>query len=491
MTSVQNPMNDLVSLARDRRGPLPALRDATGIWTYEDLGRAVDAIQHLHPLHREREGARRWVLDAPPSSTWVAFYLAAIRAGHVAVPLGRRLAPAEREALIARVCPDFIVTSVEIERWSDILAEAVRLPGAPTAYRAGGETWVLTSGSTGSPRIARLTWDAQVAHARISRAALGLTPRDTWWADLPLNHVGGLGILVRGLASGCQVWLHDRVDPVAMDTEIDRGTISRVSVVPTTYRDWLDHRRERPLPSNLASVLVGGAGCPASDLARCERALPTYGLTEAGSHVTLGRPGMHATEGWGDGGWPLPGIEIHLENTDPGGCEEGILRVRSPGLFIGYHDDPDATRRALVDGWLVTGDLGRRDEDGRIWIRARVSELIVTGGENVTPAEVEQAIARVWPDWNCVVVGVPDPRWGHVPAAVFEGKLPGNLTLEALRRDLNPWLARHKHPRRLVEVERLPRLSNGKLDRRTLTAIAMSVTPDDTRCGRSVGPDPG
>ncbi|MEB3186630.1 MAG: AMP-binding protein [bacterium] len=468
------PELDLLTRARERAPDRVFLRDGGASWTFEELARAVDLLLQTHPVHREahvqRDEPPLWCLDAPVSSAWIVFLLAAWRAGHRVLPLGRRLAPAEREALLARVGADRVVTPRELENWQPHLEAARTGPRRETAFHPGAESWVLTSGSSGSPRVARLAWASQVAHAHLSVRTLGLGPDDTWWADLPMNHVGGLGIVVRSLVSGCCIWLRDRVDPVAMDEALGAGLVSHVSVVPTTYLDWLAARGDRPVPATLKAMLVGGSGTRGVELGRCECALPTYGLTEAGSHVTLGRPGQHATDGWGDGGWPLPGIEVRLgdpsRTPDPG--DEGPIFVRSPGMFTGYVDDPVATKASLVDGWLATGDRGQLGDDGRLWIRARESELIVSGGENLAPSEIELAINSVLPDRVCVVVGRADRRWGHVPVVVFEGVVPEGWSLERLRDALDPWLGRHKHPRDMLAMERFPRLPGGKLNRRAL-----------------------
>ncbi len=464
---------DLLTLARARHGDQVALFDGQASWSFECLGRAVDFLRQAHPLHVD-DGNPLWVLDAPPSASWFVFLMAAWRAGHRVLPLGRRLAIEERAELLNRLQPDVVVNGPELEDWSSRLEIATRREQTPTGFRSGAETWVLTSGSSGPSKVARLTWSSQVAHARLSVRTLALGPGDTWWADLPLHHVGGLGILVRSLASGCRIWLRDRVDPGALDQAIQEGTVTRASVVPTSYRDWLTCRQERTVPPTFRTMLVGGAGTAGRDLARFDRAIPTYGLTEAGSHVTLGRPGMHASQGWGDGGWALSDVQIRLGSLerDPLPGDEGQVYVKSPGLFSGYVGDPTASGTALVDGWLATGDRGAWGEDGRLWIQARLTDLIVSGGENLSPSEIELAVSRILPDRSCIVVGVPDARWGHRPVVVFEGSPLAGWDLERLRGALQLFLSRHKHPRALLWQEAFPRLPGGKIDRRSIASWA-------------------
>lgn len=297
---------------------------------------------------------------------------------------------------------------------------------------------VATSGTTGRARLVPLTTLQLLASAFGSAIRLGHLPSDRWVCALPLHHVGGLSILFRCAWYGTTVELHERFDAEAVDRAIDQGA-ALVSVVPTMLERLLDARRDAPFPGTLRALLLGGAAPPEALLARC-RAIGapvarSWGMTEAASQVATTLPGDLA-----DGYPPLPFVAVDTE--------DGRLRLRGP----------------LVGGELLTADRGHVI-DGRVFVLGRADDVIVSGGENIDPAVIEQALARHPSVREVAVVGVPDPVWGQRPVAHLVGDPVPDAELAAWCRER---LARWEVPDRFVWRGALPRNALGKVVRRLL-----------------------
>jgi O-succinylbenzoic acid--CoA ligase len=338
---------------------------------------------------------------------------------------------------------------------------------------------VHTSGTTGRPKIARLSRAAFVASAAASARNLGWRQDDRWLLCLPVCHVGGLSVVTRCVGAGATIVLLPKFDPVAVLDAVARHRATLLSVVPTMLRALLDDDRGSVL-SRLPAVLVGGASTPMAWLEECEErrvvALATYGLTEACSQVTTQAPPSdgepyRAQPGCGR---PLAGVEVRVaddanEPVDAG--RPGQILVRGATIMRGYLGQEPLR----LGAWLQTGDVGTLDALGRLHVEARRSDMIVTGGENVSPAEVERALVAVGAR-EALVFGVPDERWGQIVGAVVvaaECLQPERLAAELQRR-----LAPHKRPRRWAQVEALPVNRAGKVDRaEALARLGPSLLP--------------
>lgn len=344
------------------------------------------------------------------------------------------------------------------------LAERVAL-GAPQAI-------VFTSGTSGRPKGAVLTWGNQVASAAASALRLGALPDDRWLVPLPLAHVGGLAVLLRCALAGAAVLLHARFDAAEASAALDDDSATLASLVPTMLSRLLEARGDRPAPPHLRAVLLGGGPASPALLAEARRrgfpVAPTYGLTETASQVATAHPGAFDDDA--PAALPLPLAEVRVVGADLADAErgtEGEIWVRGPMIMAGYWDDPAATAAALRDGWLRTGDLGTLDHAGRLRVAARREDLILSGGENVYPAEVEAVLAE-HPDVAAVcVVGVYDADLGQRVAAAVElrdGAEADEAALEAFSRAR---LAGFKLPRRwlLLGEGDLPRTASGKVRR--------------------------
>ncbi|MBA4181809.1 MAG: o-succinylbenzoate--CoA ligase [Anaerolinea sp.] len=321
---------------------------------------------------------------------------------------------------------------------------------------------IYTSGTTGRPKGAILTYSNFWNSAAASAFNMGVLPNDRWLACLPLFHVGGLSVLLRSAIYGTTAVIHGGFDETAVNRALRHEGVSLLSVVPTMLQRMLD-ADDAPYPPSLRGVLVGGGPVTREILERAlARGLPvlqTYGLSEAASQVTtlsLADTAAHA----GSAGKPLVCTQLRID-AEPG--QPGEILVSGPTVTPGYFGNPEATARTIQDGWLHTGDIGRLDEDGFLYVLDRRDDLIVSGGENVYPAEVEAVLLQHPLILAAAVVGLPDERWGQVVAAavvVRPGFDAGEATVWLRER-----VAGYKVPRRFVTVDTLPATASGKVQR--------------------------
>lgn len=327
---------------------------------------------------------------------------------------------------------------------------------------------LYTSGTTGRPKGVLLSHGNHWWSAVGSGLRLGVRQDDRWLVLLPLSHVGGLAAVLRAAMGATAIVLQEAFDPAETDAALDDHGVSVVSVVEDILRRMLEARGARPFPATLRCVLLGGG--PAGDplLAACaRRGLPvarTYGLTEAASQVATQLPG----EGLRDVtscGAPLVVTEVRIERDGrtAGADEEGEILVRGPTVMLRYAGDPEATARALDRGWLRTGDIGRLDAHGRLHVLDRRDALIRSGGEKISPAEVERVLSAHPAVDEALVSGVAHDRWGQVPEARVVLRSDATADEVELLAHCRLHLASFKVPVRVRIVQRLPRGPGGKL----------------------------
>jgi O-succinylbenzoic acid--CoA ligase len=370
-------------------------------------------------------------LAVPGGPRFLTELASAFDAGDAVLPVDPRLpAPATRRLLDA-LAPGVVV---------DEHGGRTALPGG-RPVEDGDALVVPTSGTSGEPKGVVLTRDAVVASALATSARLGADPsRDRWLACLPLAHVGGLSVITRSLVTGTPVEVHPRFEVEAV-ARANRDGATLVSLVATA----LARLGERA--AGFRKVLLGGGPPPP---APPPNAVATYGMTETGSGIVYD-------------GYPLEGVELRIS---PG----GEVEVRGPMLFRGYRDGTDPRR---PDGWFATGDAGALDASGRLTLHGRCSDLVISGGENVWPAVVEQVVGRHPSVGDVAVAGRPDPDWGERVVAIVVTAAGADRppALEELRdlvkAELGPWSA----PRELLLVDALPRSAGGKLLRHRLPPL--------------------
>ncbi|WP_164020035.1 o-succinylbenzoate--CoA ligase [Pyxidicoccus trucidator] len=462
-----------------------ALTFAGRTWTYSALDAEVGPW--VKALESEGVGAGdRVAVLATNHVASVGLFWALGRLGAVLAPLNARLTRAELAPLVEDVAPRLtLALGALMDRLPGArpLESFVAATGTPshTCTPLSGDSprvVLFTSGTTGRPKGAVLTEGNFRASTQASAANLGPHPAPRWLGTLPLFHVGGLAMLTRTAYEGGCLVLHDRFDADAVNRAIDAEGVSHASLVATTLERVLDARGDSPVPPTFRLALIGGGPVPVPLLKRARAAgmlaLQTYGLTEACSQVTTERP----TEADGrTAGPPLPGVEVRIVGGDgalkaPG--EEGDIEVRGPTVMAGYWQRPDATREALRDGWLRTKDLGVLDARGRLTVLSRRTDLIVRGGENIYPAEVEAVLANHPAVQEVAVVGLPDARWGEVPVAFLAPRAgQPTPTTEELESWCRQSLAGFKTPARFTWVDALPRNAMGKVERTVLRQRSM------------------
>ena len=447
-------------------------------WTWASLDREVSRVAGALKAVPVAPGERVAVLGANDPATVILLF-ALRRVGAALVPLNVRLTAAELRTQRERVRPRLLLAD---DARREVLPGALPLDGWDRSTDTSNEDlgdpgadWALlfTSGTTGRPKAARLSVGALDALARASAANLGPRAGDRWLCNLPLFHVGGLGMAIRCAHDGAALVLHPRFDAEAAVRAVRDDGITHLSLVARTLEECLDAGLQ---PGRLRAVLVGGGPVPPALVERARGAgipvLLTYGLTEACSQVTTERPGEADAR---TAGMPLPGLEVRILDGEgrpvPEGGE-GTIAVRGPTLMRGYLDDDAATAAVLRAGWLHTGDLGRLDGRGCLTVLARRTDLILSGGENVYPAEVEAVLATHPGVAEVAVVARPDGRWGQVPVAVVVPR-PGS-SLDDLRAWARARLAGFKVPAEVVPVPGLPRTAAGKVDRAAVQATLMA-----------------
>lgn len=444
-------------------------------WTWAQVDSAVASWTHHLASHGVREGDPLAVLSYNRPELLFALFAAA-RLGAWVVPLNARLSAAELQPLIERVSPRRVLVDPPLlAQLTGCEARVLRLDAplaaAPHAAPArwlddGPLLGLFTSGTTGRPKLALQGIRQLEAASKASSARIG-GEGAVWLGTLPLFHVGGLAMVFRVLFDRGTLALHARFDPHEVNEALDTAGITHASLVPTTLARLLDARGERRLGEGLRAVLIGGGPMSPALLERARHqglpCLQTYGMTEACSQLTTERP--DSADG-GSAGPPLDGTDLRIVDDEgrvqPPGVE-GRIEVRGPTLFQGYFGDPQATEEAWSSGWFITGDLGVLDEEGRLRLLSRRTDLIVRGGENVYPAELEHVLEQHPAVREAAVLSLPDARWGQVAIAivVFEG--------EDASSELDPWLrtrlASFKIPEAFHRIDVLPRNAMGKLDR--------------------------
>ena len=450
-----------------------------------------------------RRGDRIAILSLNRPDYLVLLYACA-RLGAILVPMNWRLAVAEQMFILADASPKMLVLEQAFAPVLPALAERLsetRIVGLDFAPERGvtfdallsrenGDTpddgdlscpllIVYTSGTTGRPKGAVLRQEALLWNGVMSQHMHDLASDDHVLTVLPLFHVGGLNIQTTpALHHGATVTLHARFTPEATLAAIasDRPTLT--VLVPATIQAVTEHPAWAGTNlSSLRAIATGSTIVPPALIdritARNVPVLQVYGSTETCPIAIYTRLGGDLSRAGSTG---LPGLCCEAAIVDGDGNAvapgtPGEIVVRGPNVLSEYWANADATWKALQNGWYRTGDIARRDADGYFWVLERKNNLIISGGENVYPAEIERVLIEHADVIDCGVIGRPDPRWDEVPVAFVVKRKNSSLTAESLKLHLRTQLARFKLPRDIIFVDDLPRTALGKVQHHLLRQL--------------------
>ena len=438
-------------------------------YTYNDIYRGVVHVaRKLEPLQ-----ASRIAILSDNSVTMAIYVLATMVVHKELLLLNVHLKPKEIENQLAQLDVTTVLHSVERREQlpnsiSTIVFESLeRILSDEEADDTFDWTFedrdiaviMNTSATTGQFKSVPLRWGQIRAHVQASQEVLGKTEQDNWLMVLPLFHVSGLSILLRSLYNGTAVTILPKYDEAQVLKLIESENINMMSLVPTI----LTQLEPSIIHHNLRVILLGGEFIPMALIDACEKkSLPiykTYGMTETFSQsVTfsvLDYP--HKRDSVGK---PLPGMQVRIDNPDADGV--GEIHLTGPMVMTGYID------KEPIDGDLNTDDIGYVDEDGFVYILNRRKDLIISGGENIYPKELEDLVYTLPSVKECAVVPVPDPKWGQVPALFVAFHDGESMTADEIVSFMTKSLAKYKVPKYVKILPALPRNGTGKIVRNEL-----------------------
>jgi O-succinylbenzoic acid--CoA ligase len=444
-------VNFSVLAAADEAPTRVAVRTDERAWTWSEV--AARARRAMAFLDGTVPPGAPIAFVAAPRLEALALLFAAVERGHPVLPLHPKWTPDESRAAV--LAADARVLDVDTARSRPAPPTPSLRPPLPD-----DERWlalIRTSGTSGAPKLAVLSRRAFAASAEASAENLGWRDDDGWLLALPFAHVGGLSVLLRCLRARRTIVLSERND-------LHTPGVTLASLVPTQLARLLE--TGTPPPLKLRAILIGGAAAAPSLVTSARRAgwpiLLTYGMTETCSQVaTQARPPAPTNDG--SCGRPLRGFDVE--------AREGVLHVRGNALFSGYLENGELRRALGDDGWLRTGDLGEVDGEGVVRVSGRADDVIVTGGEKVSPSRVEAVLSAVRGVEAACVFGLPDATWGELVCAAVVTKRP-EKELEAELSAACAGLATYERPRRLAFLDALPTTSSGKVVRRRVRELA-------------------
>ena len=499
-TDLIAPIGTLLRRHAAERPEKLAFEDSTGAAvTYRRLDTATTVLAG-HLQDRGLEVGDSAAILVPNGVDWVIACVAIVRAGGVAVPISHdaveaeiryRLEDARCRAIIVspqhlpvveRLREEFPTLAQVIVAGPDHPQSLVRLLGsAPRSAPRDPEDLnataflVYTSGTTGKAKGVMLSlhsmlWVTAACWAPIA----GLGPDDVMLSPLPLFHSYALNLCVLSvIATGASEFLLERFSTQQVVKHLKTGRYTLMPSVPTIFHYLLENARTGGAPAapGVRLFISAGAILPGALNREFEAAfgvplLDGYGITETSTMVTMNWPGSARV--MGSCGIPLPGLAVRivdLEGTDVPLGAEGQLIVRGPNVMLGYLNKPAETADALRGGWYHTGDLARSDSNGFITITGRLKELIIRGGQNIAPAEVEEALLSHPDVLDCAVVGLPHEHLGEVPAAFVVARDSRAIDSEGVRAHCARLLSSYKVPHTVHVVATIPRTGSGKVMR--------------------------
>ncbi|WP_341711187.1 fatty acid--CoA ligase [Erythrobacter sp.] len=472
--------------------------------TFSELENRTRRIVAMLAAHGVTKGDRIAWLGKNARHYFELFYAAA-RAGVVMVPIGWRLAAPEIAYILGDTGAKALFIDHDFDELAALSCRQMQSPpeviDTPTAMMeiaaapadefepAGPDDAVLqlyTSGTTGNPKGAVLT-NRNLFALRMPAEEAG-QPWSKWDEDeailvcMPCAHIGGTGLGIMAVAAGIRGIVQTEFTPLGVLEAFEQG-ITRLFIVPAALQMVIHHPRAKTTDfSAVKYVMYGAAPIPLDLLREAVQTMPDagflqcYGMTETTGTIAMLPPDDHVLDGnqrMRSAGKAVPGTELRVVGEDgqelPRG-EVGELIVKSPSNMAGYWNLPDATSSALIDGWMHTGDAAYMDEDGYVYIQDRMKDMIISGGENVYPAQVESAIYGHPAVAEVAVIGVPDDTWGEAVKACVVPKPGADLDPNDIIAWTRERLAGFKVPKSIDVIDVLPRNASGKILRRELRA---------------------
>ncbi|WHX99696.1 o-succinylbenzoate--CoA ligase [Neobacillus sp. DY30] len=373
-----------------------------------------------------------------------------------------------------------ISQSVEVPviKKEDLFAATLEIPEIQEEIHLNDVCTVMyTSGTTGYPKGVLHTYGNHWWSAVGSALNLGYTDRDRWLCSVPLFHISGYSILMKSVIYGMPIILHESFDANKAIGDIKSKHVTIMSVVGTMLFRMVEALEGSQLPNYFRCALLGGGPAPLPLLEVCKaKAVPvfqSYGMTETASQIVTLAPEYSITK-LGSAGKPLfpSQIEIILENGGVAQANQaGEIIVKGPNVTMGYLNRPEVSKEKFNQGWFHTGDIGYMDEEGFLYVLDRRSDLIISGGENIYPAEIESVLLAHPDVADAGVTGFNDETWGQVPVAFIVPKKNAKVTEEELIQFCLVSLAKYKIPKSFYFTKELPRNASKKLLRRKLSEL--------------------
>lgn len=464
--------------------PKKAALHASRVWTYGELAAEAERRASALVANGIRKGDHVAYLLANTEES-VFLIHALMHAGAVGVPLNTRLTSSERDLQLHFIQPRLVV--IDDSRFRDAKLDAPTLtlsalssqepsPAIPAVEIDDDDVHsiLFTSGTSGQPKAVPLTYANFASSAHASSRHLGVEDDDNWLCVLPLFHVGGLSIVLRSVIQGTALTLHESFDAGGVTRSLREDAVTLLSLVPTQLREILHadlSLRKNTVP-RLRAILLGGGPISMDVLHDARKrglpVLPTYGMTESASQIST-MPLCEHEKNTGSAGKPLEGMQVRI--IDENGHDvpvgnSGEIAIRGPMVFKSYAHNEQETIRRFTDGWFRTKDRGRLDEEGYLFVETRIDDMIITGGENVSPEEIEAVLLAHPTVREACVVGLLDERWGQRIAAVIVPQ--DTLDIQLLEQHCRSMLAGYKIPRQWILATALPRTPAGKTMRGAL-----------------------
>jgi len=495
-------ISNLLIESTARRPGHPAIRFLDRMITYEELNRQVDRLSH-GLVHEGLRPGDVCILMIPNSIEWIIIYYALAKVGAVVLPVnflyrkgeldhifrdsGARVFIGHKDYLehpcqVMDAMPKIDLRIAQgISRGQGLIPlDELFMEGKPfpPLQTRDDDTWTIiyTSGTTGLPKGAMLTHYSMANNAMTVANMRSTDPMDVVFGVLPFFHIyGQTSVLNASIYLGLTIrlWPHFEAEELLSAIEEEKSSI--LIAVPTVFNRLAKLANSRPPKrSSLRFCISGGASLPVEVLHQFEDRFRTtiyegYGLTEC-SPVCVENPFGRTTKP-GSIGLPIPGFEARIVNDQDEDVSQGAvgeLIIRGPGVMKGYHNQPVATAETIRGGWLHTGDLAKMDEDGYVFIVDRKKDMIIRGGYNVYPREIEEVLYTHPDVIEAAVIGIPDSELGEEVAAVVALRQGSRTTMEALRQFVKEQVAPYKYPRKIHLVQELPKGPTGKILKRAI-----------------------